>query len=151
MPDKNRGILRYFLNKDINGKYKINRLESGSINRSQAEAEYVNVHFQLPMDQPLEDGSVYVFGALTDWKYFNENKLFYNTTTHSYEATLFLKQGYYNYEYLYLKDGDKAGNEATLEGSHRETENDYTILVYHRPMSSLYDQFIGMITINTFR
>jgi hypothetical protein len=149
-PDKRRNTLRYFQNPDINGKFKIVRQES-SPNASVTEAEYVYVHFTLPMENPVMDGGVYIFGALTDWKYSNENKMKYNPALQQYEATLFLKQGYYNYEYMLLKDKENFGDETFIEGSHFETENDYTIYVYHHPLSSNYDQLIGMKRFNSVR
>ena len=35
----------------------------------------------------------------------------------SYHAALLLKQGYYNYEYVYVKDGSNAADESLIEGS----------------------------------
>jgi len=149
-PGKKRNYLSYFSDKDINGKYKITRQES-SASASVTEAEYVYVHFTLPTDKPVEDGSVYVFGALTDWKYSNEYKMHYNKILSKYEATLYLKQGYYNYEYVYLKDNEKSGDESFIEGQHYETENDYAIYVYYKPMGSNYDQLIGMKRFNSWK
>jgi hypothetical protein len=149
-PSKNRGFLQYLSNRDINGKFKITRQES-SMAGSQTEAEYVYVHFTLPMKEAVENGSIYIFGGLTDWKYANENKMHYNKTLSQYEATLYLKQGYYNYEYVYLNDNEKQSDVSLIEGSHYETENEYAIYVYHRPMSSNYDQLIGMKRVSSIR
>ncbi len=149
-PGKRRNILQYLSDKDVNGKFKIHRQESSPA-ASETEAEYVYVHFTLPMEKPVENGSIYVFGGLTGWKYTNEYKMFYNKTLSQYEAVLYLKQGYYNYEYVYLRDDEKSGDESYVEGTHYETENDYCIYVYHRPMSSNYDQLIGMKRINSWR
>lgn len=149
-PGKKRNYLTYFSDKDINGKYKITRQES-SLSASMTEAEYVHVHFRLPMDKPVEDGSIYIFGELTGWKYTNEYKMHYNKILSQYEATLYLKQGYYNYEYVYLKDNEKSGDETFIEGQHYETENDYAIYVYYKPISSNYDQLIGMKRFNSWR
>ena len=113
------------------------------------EAEYVYVHFTLPTKEAVEDGSIYILGALTDWKYSNEYKMRYNKILSQYETTLYLKQGYYNYEYVYLKDNEKTGDESFAEGSHFETENDYAIYVYYKPLSSNYDQLIGMKRFNS--
>lgn len=149
-PDKRRNIFRYFADKDINGKYKIHRQESSPA-ASDTEAEYVYVHFSLPMDKPVENGSMYIFGELTGWLYSNEYKLFYNKKYLRYEAVLYLKQGYYNYEYVFLKDDEKTGDETYVEGQHYETENDYVIYVYHKPISSNYDQLIGMKRFNSVK
>lgn len=147
-PGKKKNFLQYLSDRDINGKFKITRQESSPF-ASETEAEYVYVHFTLTMKEPVEDGSVYVFGALTDWKYRNENKMHFNKTLSQYEVTLYVKQGYYNYEYVYLKDNEKSGDESYIEGTHYETENDYAIYVYYKPLSSNYDQLIGMKRFNS--
>ncbi len=149
-PDKKRSYLRYMTDRDINGQYKITRQES-SRNGSDIEAEYVYVHFTLPMEEALREGSLYVFGELSNWKYGNSNKMTYNKTLKQYEATMYLKQGYYNYQYIFLKDNEKAGDVTEIEGSHFETENDYVIYIYHKPFTSNYDQLIGMRRFNSSR
>ncbi|MFI5164019.1 MAG: DUF5103 domain-containing protein [Bacteroidia bacterium] len=149
-PDKRRNGFRYTTEYDKNGKFKINRAES-SPGASTTEAEYVFVKFSLPMTAPVADGVIYLIGELTEWKYSNDFKMKYNYTEHAYELTLFLKQGYYNYEYTYLKDKDKVGDETFIEGTHYETENDYVIYVYNTPMGSNYDQLIGMKRFNSLK
>jgi hypothetical protein len=96
------------------------------------------------MDKPVEDGSIYVFGALTNWQYSNEYKMHYNKNLSQYEITLYLKQGYYNYEYVYLKDNETYCDESYIEGTHYETENEYAIYVYYKPIDSNYDHLVGM-------
>ena len=44
-----------------------------------------------------------------------------------YECTMLLKQGWYNYEYAFVKTGNEDGTASLFEGSHYETENDYNI------------------------
>ena len=68
-----------------------------------------------------------------------------------YEAELFLKQGYYNYQYVYIKDGKAQADETMLEGNHWETENDYSIYVYHRKIGTYYDQLVGIKKLNSIR
>ena len=50
---------------------------------------------------------------------------------------------------VFLKDGVTEADETLLEGNHYETENDYTIYVYHRQMGTFYDQLIGVKKINS--
>lgn len=149
-PGKSRNFLQYLSDRDINGRFKVVRQES-SPSAYVTEAEYVYVHFTLPVKEPAEDGSIYIFGGFTNWQLSNEYKMTYNKVLSQYEATLFVKQGYYNYEYVYLKDNEKKADEAYIEGSHYETENDYVIYVYNRPMGSNYDQLIGMKRFNSVR
>ena len=149
LEDEKRTIKQYSLETDINGRFKIYIQESKD--NSETEADYVTVHFLLKADVGDKDGVYYVFGALTDWQYKPEFKMHFNPDRFAYECTAFLKQGYYNYEYMYLKDGDKVADVMEVEGSHWETENDYTILVYHRQMGSNYDQLISVKKKNSIK
>lgn len=140
-PDKRKSSSRYSSEYDLNGKYEV-RTYDGS--NDETGADYATVHFSLPMDEPVNDGNFYVFGELTDWNYLRQARLIYNYDKKMYEASLYLKQGYYNYEYVFLKDGSSIGDESVTEGSHYETQNSYLILVYYRPTGSRYDSIIGI-------
>ena len=139
---------RYYTNTDINGRYKVEVQEG---NRDNVEADYVNVNFFLPWTTPISDGDLYVFGELSDWSYREQNKMKYNYERFGYEANLYVKQGYYNYEYLFIKDGAKTGDVNFIEGSYYDTENDYTVYVYHRANGTDYDQLICVKRINSIR
>lgn len=108
--------------------------------------EYVNTHFTLRSDYPLEGGKVYVFGELTDWRILPEAEMTYNQSLGAMEATLFLKQGYYNYQYVFVPKGKKVIDETTVEGSHWETRNEYLILLYLQDEGGAYDRLIGYQT-----
>ena len=56
---------------------------------------------------------------------------------------MLLKQGWYNYEYVFLKGNSRNGVPTKFEGSHYETENDYTVLIYYRNPRERYDRVIG--------
>ena len=72
----------------------------------------------------------------------------YNYKAKRYEATLYLKQGYYDYLYLYLPNRSTKAECALIEGNHSDTENSYTIYVYHRAKGTLYDQLITATTVS---
>ncbi len=140
-PAVNRGFLAYIDRNDINGKRLINK--SGFANSSY-DADYESVHFSLPYEEPISGGDFYLSGALCDWKMTNRNKLKYNPVDKQYELKLYLKQGYYNYHYVFVKDGKRQADERLVEGTHALTENEYTIYVYHRGISDIYDRLVGM-------
>jgi hypothetical protein len=146
--DEKRDFKRYSTYSDINGKYLI-KIQEG--NNSEVEADYCYVNFFLPYVNALTDGNLYVFGAFNDWKCNRDNLMHYNEKRFGYECTLYLKQGYYNYEYVFLKDGETAADETLIEGMHYETENDYTIYVYHRKQGTFYDQLIGVKRLNSMK
>ena len=67
----------------------------------------------------------------------------YNKEKRYYEANIYLKQGYYNYEYV-LKKFDGENLNRFIEGSHYQTDNDYHIYIYHRQTGESYDRLIGI-------
>jgi len=143
--DVKRAFKRYSIDFDINGKFYIKNLNGFTNN---TDADYVKTHFYLKNDL-VKDGDVYLFGALTDWSFDKKYKMKYNESTQLYELDLLLKQGYYNYVYTTLSDGNNQGDDSVIEGSFFETENEYLILVYVRLMGTNYDQLLGYKRINT--
>jgi hypothetical protein len=83
-------------------------------------------------------------GELTNGKISEEGKMRYNYEKFCYEMSIYLKQGYYEYQYVYLEDGKKTGNVAYIEGSHYETENEYCIYVYNTSLRNNYHQLIAV-------
>jgi hypothetical protein len=145
-PDEKRGTQRYSFAYDINGRYLV-KIQEGT--NSESDADYCTVHFFLPYASPETQGNVYVFGELTNWTCGRDNKLKYNYERNGYEGTLLVKQGYYNYQYVILSDGNPVADVSPIEGSHSETENEYTVLVYYRSPSAVYDRLIGVKKINS--
>ncbi|HXC07092.1 MAG TPA: type IX secretion system plug protein domain-containing protein [Bacteroidia bacterium] len=146
--DESRSRQRYVSDPDLNGNFLIKNQDGSN---SDVDADYCYVHFFLSYPVPEPGVNVYVTGALTDWQTSRTNKMNYNKAKHGYECTLFLKQGYYNYEYVMLADGQSNVDETPIEGSHSETENSYTLLVYYRPPAQNYDKLIAIKKINSAR
>ena len=138
--DDKRAFKRYAYEKDLNGKFIIKTNVSDS---PETEADYCYVYFYLMSDTPIMDGDVYVFGALSDWQCKEEFKMIYDAAFKGYLARLFLKQGFYNYEYVLKGQKDKVPDETLTEGNRFETENDYTLMVYHQPIGVFYDRLIA--------
>lgn len=145
-PSENREFKPYFYWKDFNGNYYIAFQEG---HKPDIESDYVYVYFTLPSDQIVPGGNLYISGALNNWTYDNNNLMRYNPEKRQYECTMLLKQGWYNYEYVFLKNGETNGTSSLFEGSHYETENDYLILVYYRNPRDRYDKVIGTAIANT--
>ncbi|MBI5010016.1 MAG: DUF5103 domain-containing protein [Bacteroidia bacterium] len=145
-PSENREFKPYFYNPDFNGKFYIAIQEGRDFD---TDADYVNVYFTLPSKQRISGGNMYVSGALNNWDYNSNNLMTYNPQSGQYECTMLLKQGYYNYEYAFLKDGSTDGSPTVFEGNHYETENDYIVLIYYRNSQDRYDRLIGMGLANT--
>ncbi len=133
---------------DLNGRYLI---KNDRVTDSDLEADYIFVHFSLQMPDPLLGGEIYVFGGLSDWQCQPANKMKWNFESKLYEAALLVKQGFYDYQYVYVENGSNKIDDSLLEGSYVETENDYQIFVYYRGFSSRYDKLIGYRTINSVK
>ena len=145
-PSENREFKPYFYWQDFNGKYYI-AIQEGQ--KPDIDADYVYVYFTLPSDQAVKGGRMYVSGGLNNWNFDNNNLMKYNPVRKEYECTMLLKQGWYNYEYVFLKDNETNGTASLFEGSHYETENDYIVLVYYRNPQDRFDRVIGSVTANT--
>ncbi len=145
-PSPSRRYARYFNYHDINGRYLI-RNEEGR--NPSIDADYVKVYFTLPWDVPFDNGNVYVMGALSDWNFYHWNTMTYNYENKAYELTMLLKQGYYNYQFVFLEEGSSVADATLFEGNFFETENDYLILVYHRAPGSRFDRLVGTRQINS--
>lgn len=148
-PEGSRAAKPYLFYNDFNGNFLIHNSETQG--NQDVEADYVFVEFFLPYPTPEAKGNFYVMGKLTDWHMSRLSKMTYNYTRLGYEATLYLKQGYYNYEYVLSDDAKKGGNEIVTEGDHWDTENDYNVYVYHRKFGTYYDQLIGYKKLNSLK
>ena len=139
--DNKRSFQRYSnLWQDINGKKLIATQEGRN---PSTEADYHLVKFSLPYEHEITHGDLYIHGQISDYNFPESHRLKYNKEEKKYEVSIYLKQGFYNYEYVLKK---KNGNTLTsfIEGTHFETRNDYRIFIYHRKTGSFYDQLIGI-------
>ena len=132
---------RYYQTADIDGRYLIT-VEERDSTLIDVSAEYAYVHFSFPFDFPQVDGNFYILGNMMNNHFTKENRMTFNYFKKTYECTLYLKQGYYNYMYVFLPDGRPAAETNQIEGDHWETENEYTIYVYHKQQGTYYDQLI---------
>ena len=110
--------------------------------------DYVLVHFTLRIDFPVADGDLYVFGELTDWRTDPKAKMAFNPENSYWETSFFCKQGFYNYIYVFVPKGSDTIDDAYIEGSHWQTPNNYTILLYLQEEGTSYDKLIGTTTVS---
>ena len=143
--DPVRSNLSYQFYEDLNGRFFIRWDEAHD---SDLEADYVKVHFTMPFDGPLTGGDFYVWGGMTSWTLLPDAKMDFNPATRAYEASILLKQGYYNYQYRFKPD-DAPADTSFSEGDHFQTENEYTILVYFSDIRERYDRLVGLRMINS--
>lgn len=147
LPDAIRNISKFLPYKEMNGNYVIESQDR--ITDTDTECDYMFVHFYLTLPVQLVGGTVNVFGALIGWNANKSNEMKWNYETAGYELSLLLKQGYYNYQYVYVPEGAKKADSVNLEGTFFLTENEYEIFAYYSDPSSRYDRLVGFVTINS--
>ena len=145
IPPKGGEFSDYQYDPDVNGRYKVH----GQDIWSNAEIDYSVVHFTYPREEPWLDGAVYVAGYFNYNLLDNRNKMKYNFERKQYELDIVLKNGGYNYQYLFLPAGKTQGSSVKVAGSHWQTENDYVIYVYYCPYGGRYDRLVGVRQINS--
>lgn len=138
--DQLRVFENYNFIKDINGNF-VNGMQDAV--SPQLEADYLPTHFSLRTYNPYQGGSVYIIGALSNWQLLSEFKMEFDFETKSYQKSVLLKQGYYDYMYAYVRDDKKDWDTSIFEGDYWETENSYQVFVYFTDLSSRYDRLIG--------
>jgi len=143
--DKPRSSKVYLTTPDINGHYY---LKNDDVRfDSDLEMEYMKVNLSLEYPAKVYKGGIYIYGQLTGWQLNEHNKMHWNPKTMKYEISLYLKQGYYNYQYMYKSDNSEEGDIAIIEGSHAEADNEYSFFVYYREPGQVYDRLIGYNTV----
>ncbi len=147
-PDKSRAYEPYVQTPDINGRFSI---ENRNDNEDLDQCDYAIVHFTLHLGQPFDDHEVYLYGQLTDWQLKPEFRMVYSDERRAYEGRAYLKQGYYNYQYAVVHRQTGERDEVGVEGNWFETENDYLILVYYRPLSGRADRLMAFSVLNSRR
>ena len=133
---------------DANGKFTIENQDRGDPFLS---ADYADVFFTYKTEQAFSNKDVYLMGAFNDWQIDENYRMVYNDRISAYVLKALLKQGYYNYQYVYVSRNTDTLEPLTdeSEGDWHATENDYTILIYYRPFGARYDQVIGHAKISS--
>ena len=134
----------YIYNEDANGRFVINRERTDN---DDVEADYMWVHWILPADRWL-DGGIYIVGDLFENQLSPATRMHYDDQNHAYVFSAYLKQG--GYEWLYLFYNSRTGAHATaqrVENSHWQTRNAYRLLFYYRGISDRYTRLLSAETI----
>lgn len=130
---------------DLNGKRVI---QARKEQVTATEGEYANVFFSLKIPE-FRDANVYILGQLNDWQLNDKSRMTYDSRYRMYTAEMFLKQGFYEYNYVVVPDGSTKGDITAIEGDHWETDNNYTVYVYYREKVPEYDRLVGYLTVNS--
>ena len=139
-PYINRGLKSYSYNPDINGQFVIRNIEATN---PKTEADYAIMYFSLKTGKEIENKEVYVYGAFNNFNLTEENKMNFDPLTNQYNVNFLLKQGFYNYTFV-TKSAENLISESEIRGNFSQTENMYTVIVYHKAFGSLFDRVIGV-------
>ena len=141
MADEPRAELQYLYDQTQFGRFTIRNAEAYGENA--LEADYMITHFTLDTNGKLNGGNVWLYGEFNEGYPASQAMMKYDAASGCYTADLLLKQGAYNYLYLWVPDGTSVGQTSRIEGDHYETINEYLVKVYDRPMGERYDRLVG--------
>ena len=143
LPDENYQTSSYASTFDENGQFFIRNQDKDD---ADTESDYIEVTFTLA-DDAVTDGDVYVVGAFNGYQRNESNKLVYDASQQQWQGTLLLKQGLYDYEYVYVSPTGEV-NTTFSSGNHFETNNTYQVLIYNRRPGTTWDELVGFSVIN---
>ncbi len=138
--DKKRDIKPYIFRKESNGAFVLRNADRDT-GEKDITSEYPHIIFTLKSPFP-ENGEVYVVGAFNDFKIHEDFRMEYLDQQGAYSLEVPMKQGFYNYLYALKREGEPLDIYA-LEGNSYETENEYHIFAYYKPIALKYDQLVG--------
>ena len=133
----------YKFDHDHNGRYLIRYNQAHD---NDTEADYLFVHFNLASER-LTGGRMYVYGHFSGGNLTSSYEMEYNPQERAYQTSILLKQGAYDYQYLWVPDGETAGETKPAEGDWYETRNEYLILLYFRERGSRYDRLVSQLVL----
>jgi hypothetical protein len=140
VPDKPRAFKSYISENDVNGNFLPNTIDYQNVN---TEGEYVKVKFFLALSMPVTRGQVIVNGRFCQWDPASGFIMNYNPSLKGFIGEGLLKQGYYDYMYLYYPEPNKPGLTSLVEGDYSETQNEYQLFIYYHKPGEVYDRLIG--------
>ena len=143
--DNPRSNLNYRNFPDINGNFIPNSTLGENPDN---ESDYSIVYFSLARQFEIDNSKIYIYGKFNNYQLTDDNEMIYNPSLETFEGILLLKQGFYNYKYVIVKNNMILKNQ--ISGSFFQTENSYTVLVYKKGFEDLYDNLIGVGRTNSF-
>jgi len=127
---------------DSDGRFVLNAERTQDID---TEAEYVWVHWMLPVSKPWLDGAIYIGGDIFNNELSLKNRMQYDADNGCYWLTALVKQGGYDYQFWFIGKGTQYKTTTQrVDGSYWQTENEYAVYVYWRPFGARYDRLVGV-------
>lgn len=132
----------YVYDEDADGAFALRNSDNIE---NDTQSEYIMTHFRLK--SPRLSGDVYLNAAWTNDRFLPQYKMQWNDDTQQYEAGLWLKQGYYSYQYL-LMQPDGGVTPVPSEGNFYQTQNSYQALIYYKGNGERADRLVAYGALN---
>lgn len=145
-PDHPRSHSQYLYDQTQKGRFRIREISTDS---PDTEADYVAVFFALESPE-LTDGDIFIDGDMTCRNFGPESRMVYNRASGRYELMMILKQGAYNYQYLYVPHNSTIGSTSVVEGDFAPTQNEYFVRLYHRGPGERFDRLTAAGRVNAY-
>jgi hypothetical protein len=146
LPDLSRNNTTYSSQYDENGNFFIRNQDDRNY---ATESDYTSVTFSLKAKMPASEGDLYVAGRFNNYNLSSASKLDYDAEKAQFTGKFFLKQGIYDYKYIWKDKLSGSLDDTLFEGSFFETENTYQVFVYFRKPGSRWDELIGYFNTQT--
>lgn len=146
--EKPRLFEQYTLLPDFNGQFVIRTFEGS---QPDIDGDYLNVDFSFVSDPSYFGKAIHLIGAFNNWRLDAASRMNFDPEKGLYTKRLLLKQGLYNYCYVFGPSSNNLIEPNLLEGSFFNTENDYQIFIYNRAFGNLYESLVGVKVINTLQ
>lgn len=138
----------YSFQYDENGNFYILNQDGNSPN---FDADYGIVDFALRATPPNPNGFAYIVGKFNAYQRNAKNRMVYDEATQQFTLKMPLKQGVYDYHYVWADENGKLLDEHAFDGSFFETENNYQILIYYKAPGSRFDELVAFTELNSAR
>jgi len=146
LPDQVRNAPNYSFLYDNDGSFFILNTDGGG--DPKRDADYTHVYFSLAANKTPDEGTAYIVGKFNNYKLDDRSKLEYESVKGRFMTDLFLKQGVYDYQYVWVDRKTRTPDNTLLEGNYFETENDYQVLVYYHPATARWTELVGYRLLN---
>ena len=145
--DVNSSGPKYSNQFDENGNFFIRNQDGRN---PSTDSDYAKIIFSLNAIPPNEKGSIHVLGQFNNYSIAPANRMVYDENRKKYFANLKLKQGLYDYKYIWLSEDGKI-DDTFFEGSFFETDNSYQVFVYYRKPGGRWEELIGFSNVSSLK
>lgn len=139
--DEVRAEEPYLYDKTQFGRFTIRN--AAATRHSNTESDYLVTHFTLNTGEQLTGGNIFLQGEFTEGMPATSTVMKYDPQERCYTCDMLLKQGAYNYQFVWVLDGTDVGLTGKIEGDKYQTVNEYLVKIYYHPSGERYDRCIG--------